>query len=979
MEDMNFGRKSIDAQTTTSSDTKFDRHSGTNIDRRHPAGSSQTFLREGDEEEHVDLIDETDFRKQRLADQQQNMSFTRTCKAEQTHKSKLESKSLLQEKPPEAKKATINLDEEEEESEEDVKIDRKEGNNVDRPTTVNIDRQNENNVDRRSTPAKPAVERVYWTFPPFPSNKTQTKKELDKAICKKAFDKITLKMPLSDAIKVSPSIKKYVKDMVSNSFPAAEHSVMMVSEEVSAIIQATSSPLNYERLPEPVGWRQGWFATQRHKITLYCLRWDSQESLPLIRIMTHEEFEEKHPHPPSPFYVKIDRPHEPAVDRQRETDIDRPPSPPNDRRAPLTYRVRLPSIDNDRINALRPPPKPLANPPEPTTNPSDTTPEPMQVDEATERRRLRKRKEKIPKNLKREANEKEMDGFTKRVLRIPVEKPFDKVYFTHRLWMFFRETKETEEDIRRMFHHVRERMKLRITLKKKSDPGKFVIPCVVKESIDTHTASSIDSTESSIDSTESPTADEHYPMSLDGKYPVDHFTLPDQWYPNFAFQQPNKRGRDDYSIGSWADSGFHESFAVETVIPSSNEDPTEEYDEDYWKKRAIEIAMQDDRYSSHSFNNTSPPSIGRIYSASVDTHPHPAKRSYASIDTTPGTSIDIKAAALKKKKGNIPIPSRFTNTYIRSFAPQITYHDTEAEKMNALTNQSKGTLRKSIRSKNPNSADKRLPSIDTPGPRWPCKSMDGRILQVSREDIADILQVANGPDNLFMQQCSIPDNIPVVQDEYPRADTTEIGSHQSCRPVGQASIDKVAPTSFDRVTPMSLGKAPSPSIDRRYEFGHRAYDIYGARKFRWEQKEEYGVYRDESGYANSRAGEMIPVTKDNIRKFLERASLFEESHLCLPEHAASFTPTKLAPEIYTKDEINEMVTGICGAQEKLGDELKTLVDDTYQPLDRGYNEFFRSMAEMRTKIESMQHNLKKEATTSPSIDANKATSIDVKP
>ncbi|KAF2602593.1 hypothetical protein F2Q70_00025844 [Brassica cretica] len=145
----------------------------------------------------------------------------------------------------------------------------------------------------------------------------------------------------------------------------------------------------------------------------------------------------KNPHPPSPFYVKIDQRHEPAVDRQRETDIDRPPSPPIDRRAPLTYRVRLPSIDSDRINTLRPPPKPLANPPEPTTNPSNTTPEPMKVDEATEGRRLRKRKEKIPKNLKREANEKEMDGFNKRVFRIPVEKPFDGVYYTHRLWMFF--------------------------------------------------------------------------------------------------------------------------------------------------------------------------------------------------------------------------------------------------------------------------------------------------------------------------------------------------------------------------------------------------------------------------------------------------------------------------------------------------------------------------------------------------------------
>ncbi|KAG5393369.1 hypothetical protein IGI04_023332 [Brassica rapa subsp. trilocularis] len=670
--------------------------------------------------------------------------------------------------------------------------------------------------------------------------------------------------------------------------------------------------------------------------------------------MTHEEFAEKHPHPPSPFYVKIDRPLEPAVDRQRETDIDRPPSPPIDRRAPVTYRVRLPSIDNDRINALRPPLKPSANPSELTTNPSDTTPEPMQVDEATEGRRLRKRNEKIPKNLKRKTNEKEMDGFTKRVLRIPVEKPFDEVYFTYRLWMFFRETKETEEDIRRMFHHVRKMMKLRITLKKKSNPGKFAIPCVVKgiefphalcdtgpsvnlvelgndlgyiaachcgaeykteysKSIDPHTVSSIDSNESLM-------TDERYPTSLDGKQTVDHFALPDQCYPYFAFQQPNNRGRDDYSIDSWADSGFHESFAVNTVIPSSNEDPKEEYDEDCWKKRAIEIAMHDDRYSGHSFNNTSPPSIDRVHSASVDTHPHPAKRSYASIDTIPCTLIYIKAATFEKEKG--------------IFQFQVDGH---------------------------------------------ARAMDGRILKVSRENIADILQVANGPDNLFMQQRSIPDNIPKVRDELQGANTTAISSHQSYRPVSQALIDKVASTSFDRVTPMSLDKAPSPSINSRYEFGHRAYDIYGARKFTWEQKDEYGVYKDEFGYARNVAGEMIHITKDNIRKILERASLYEESHICLPEHATSFTPTRLVPEIYTKDEINEMVTGICGAQERLGDELKTLVDDTNQPLERSYNELFRSMAEMKTEIENMQHNLEKEATTSPSIDADKATSIDVKP
>ncbi|KAF3611978.1 hypothetical protein DY000_02051631 [Brassica cretica] len=129
----------------------------------------------------------------------------------------------------------------------------------------------------------------------------------------------------------------------------------------------------------------------------------------------------------------------------------------------------------------------------------------------------------------------------------------------------------------------------------------------------------------------------HRSIPMSHRRPMNIITLPDQCYPDFAFQQPNNKVRDDYSIGSWEDSGFHESFAVETVTPSPNEDPKKEYDEDYRKERAIETAMQDDRYSSHSFNNTSAPSIHRVYSASVDTHPHPAKRSYASIDNIPRT------------------------------------------------------------------------------------------------------------------------------------------------------------------------------------------------------------------------------------------------------------------------------------------------------------------------------------------------------
>ncbi|KAF2578222.1 hypothetical protein F2Q68_00005065 [Brassica cretica] len=92
----------------------------------------------------------------------------------------------------------------------------------------------------------------------------------------------------------------------------------------------------------------------------------------------------------------------------------------------------------------------------------------------------KKRKEKVAKHLKREASEKERESFQKRVFRIPLEKPFEEAYFTHIYWMFFREKRETEEDIGRMFCEARKNMRKRITLKKKSDPGQFAKPCTVK-------------------------------------------------------------------------------------------------------------------------------------------------------------------------------------------------------------------------------------------------------------------------------------------------------------------------------------------------------------------------------------------------------------------------------------------------------------------------------------------------------------------
>nr|VDC96330.1 unnamed protein product [Brassica oleracea] len=75
----------------------------------------------------------------------------------------------------------------------------------------------------------------------------------------------------------------------------------------------------------------------------------------------------------------------------------------------------MPKIDVTCLNPLRPQPKPSANLPETTSTHSDDAAEPMEVDKAPMGRTLRKRKGKVAKHLKREANEKEMESFQKRM------------------------------------------------------------------------------------------------------------------------------------------------------------------------------------------------------------------------------------------------------------------------------------------------------------------------------------------------------------------------------------------------------------------------------------------------------------------------------------------------------------------------------------------------------------------------------------
>ncbi|KAF3546470.1 hypothetical protein DY000_02006515 [Brassica cretica] len=110
---------------------------------------------------------------------------------------------------------------------------------------------------------------------------------------------------------------------------------------------------------------------------------------------------------------------------------------------------------------------------------------------------------------------------------------------------------------------------------------------------------------------------------------------------------------------------------------------------------------------------------------------------------------------------------------------------------------------------------------------------------------------------------------------------------------------------------------------------------------------------------------------------MERASRDEHIYICLSEHASSFTQTKLVPEIYTKDEINEMFYGVCGAQEKNEGDFQMKLDGVYYPLKDSISWLTTCMEEMRQAIAKIQHAAEKYRPAS--IDRHYSTSIDDDP
>ncbi|XP_024005011.1 uncharacterized protein LOC112082144 [Eutrema salsugineum] len=103
-------------------------------------------------------------------------------------------------------------------------------------TTTSVARHQSQSEAQVVQNPKPTEERVYKPKVPYPRNPRKSKQELDNARCNALMEKLVIEIPLVDAVKIAPTLRHYVKRMVTNNL-SHEQGVMMISEQVSAVIQ----------------------------------------------------------------------------------------------------------------------------------------------------------------------------------------------------------------------------------------------------------------------------------------------------------------------------------------------------------------------------------------------------------------------------------------------------------------------------------------------------------------------------------------------------------------------------------------------------------------------------------------------------------------------------------------------------------------------------------------------------------------------
>ncbi|KAF2540325.1 hypothetical protein F2Q68_00031013 [Brassica cretica] len=222
-------------------------------------------------------------------------------------------------------------------------------------------------------------------------------------------------------------------------------------------------------------------------------------------------------------------------------------------------------------------------------------------------------------------------------------------------------------------------------------------------------------------------------------------------------------------------------------------------------------------------------------------------------------------------------------------------------------------------------------------PEGYARAMDGYALQVSREDIADIRQMANGAENLFVQQHNTPEHQRTVTNEsYNTAGGVDDRFKPKYRQRTRPSIDIDVPT----------------SIDRRPEFGKRAYEHDGVRRSTGNRRMISEIFWKEPQWMST-----TTYVFQNMKDHSHRLSRYQKS-----------TPKMRSMRCFMES---------VDLRERMKFQMK--IDGVYYPLNDILSWLTTCLEEMRQDIARMQTQRAVEATTLPSIDRNILTSIDDDP
>ncbi|KAF2573527.1 hypothetical protein F2Q70_00002182 [Brassica cretica] len=217
----------------------------------------------------------------------------------------------------------------------------------------------------------------------------------------------------------------------------------------------------------------------------------------------------------------------------------------------------------------------------------------------------------------------------------------------------------------------------------------------------------------------------------------------------------------------------------------------DEWENDYYNPTIATYTRQ----NMHTDENA--PSIDMTSLPSIDTQSHQRCRKRASTDAAYYKSIDTEVhhaqeeAAWEKSRFSHPIDREIRSSIDTRHQQSIdTRHQQSIDNNNATSIDNRPILKTTVSEKD--KLDNQYLTPDELGifrdPDGYTKAIDGRTLHVSREDILDILQTANGADNLFMHQRSNPEQ-KATKEFYDTAGGIDNGFIQRSRHTTQPSID----------------------------------------------------------------------------------------------------------------------------------------------------------------------------------------------